>query len=307
MNKMHSPRRLLVAALLAGAIPAVALAQQSIGVNSAIRNQVQMKTASDSALRAARLKEDVHLNDQVQTGAASQLQVLLKDRSVFTVGPNARMSIDRFVYDPNRGTGEVAASVARGAFRFVSGGPSGAGGKSISTPAGSIGIRGTIVEGVAGPDALTVLEGEGLAPFTGNPDNAVLVVLRGPGGNTRGFDTPGAVDFTQGGQTIELNRAGQAFLLGGGGPANPFILSDAALDRLSELLRPVATGSNAGVGSAGAGSGTVFDTGLEQPLLTFNRADIDLPLLEDHHHQPEYPEYPEDYCYYHPNDPYCNG
>lgn len=304
MKTMISPRRLLLATLLAGALPVAALAQQSVGVNSAIRNQVQMKTASDSALRAARLREEVHLNDQVQTGAASQLQVLLKDKSVFTVGPNARLTIDRFVYDPNRGTGEVAASVARGAFRFVSGGPSGAGGKTISTPAGSIGIRGTIVEGVAGPDALTVLEGEGLPPYTGNPDNAVLVVLRGPGATTRGFDTPGEVDVTQGGQTFLLNRSGQAFLLGGGGPGAPFGLSDAALERLSELLRPVTAGSNAGLASAGAGSGSVFDSGLEIPALTFNRSDIDLPFLEHDHHQS--PPVDEEFCYYHPNDPRCS-
>ncbi len=67
-------------ALLATA-PALAQANvaAAIGVNAAIRNQVSMKTAADAAPRPAVLRESVHLADQISSGPASQLHVLLRD------------------------------------------------------------------------------------------------------------------------------------------------------------------------------------------------------------------------------------
>ncbi len=78
------------------------------------------------------------------TGPQSQVQVLLRDRSTFTVGANARMTVDRFVVSENGGS---AVSVARGAFRFVSGRTARSSSReAISTPVGSIGVRGTILD-----------------------------------------------------------------------------------------------------------------------------------------------------------------
>jgi hypothetical protein len=285
MKTMTGMRNLTLGLALAAAMaPAAALAQQSIGVNSAIRNQVQMRTASDAALRAARLRENVHIGDDLSTGQASQLQVLLLDKSVFTVGPNAEMTVDRFVYDPDRNTGDVAASVARGAFRFVSGSPPGPGGRTINTPVGSIGIRGTIVEGAAGPDALSVLDGEpGVPPFMGDPNNAVLVVLLGPGAETRGFDKPGEIGVEIEGLDRTLNDPGYGVLLGGAAPYGPFKLSPTALARLAALLRPAGPeGDRDGlVGPVGLAAGSIFDDQPE-PGLPLQPGDVDLPfLLED--------------------------
>jgi hypothetical protein len=241
-------------------------AAQTIGVNAAIRNQVQMKTAADAALRPAVLREAVHLGDAVASGPNSTLQVLLRDKSTFTVGANARMTFDRFVYDPNRGTSEVAASVTKGAFRFMSGKTQPNARKTINTPVASIGVRGTIVEGVVGPDAVDVLNGQpGLPAFTGNPDEAALVVLRGPSRKTSGFDTPGLVDVTAGGVTTPLEHPGQAAVVFGGAVFGPFELSDSAFDRLNSLLRttPVGPGDSQGgdLGSAAVAAGDVLTGG----------------------------------------------
>ena len=154
-------RSLLILALLGAVSPALAQTAGAIGVNAAIRNQVSMKTATDALPRPAVLRESVHLGDAISSGPASQLQVLLRDRSIFTVGSNARMTIDKFVYDPARGTGDVAASVAKGAFRFMSGRTlSRTGGSAaVTTPVASIGVRGTILEGVVGEDAIATANG----------------------------------------------------------------------------------------------------------------------------------------------------
>ena len=93
----------------------------SVGINAAIRNKVEIRGAATKKVKPAVLRARVFLNDEVQTGTASQLQILLLDRTTFTVGANARVTIDRFVYDPAANSRDVGISVARGAFRFMSG------------------------------------------------------------------------------------------------------------------------------------------------------------------------------------------
>ncbi|MFN7177024.1 MAG: FecR domain-containing protein [Thermaurantiacus sp.] len=230
-------------ALFLAAPPVAAQTPASVGVNSAIRNSVQVQTFRDPSLRPAILREAVFLGTQVSTAPASQLQILLVDRSVFTVGANARMTIDRFVYDPNRGTGDVAASVARGAFRFMSGKAvrTEGGAAAVTTPVASIGVRGTILEGTVGEEVARIMALiDDPPPFPPlDPETATLVVLRGPGLGTRGLDRPGRVFVVAAGQTVALDRSGFAILVPGPGqpPIGPFALSGRAFAALSELVR----------------------------------------------------------------------
>lgn len=232
-------RTFIAATALACAVSAgsLAQAQEAVGVNAAIRNSIRTQPVGEAALRAAALRGQVRTGDVFVSGPQSQLQILLRDRSIFTLGSNARVTIDRFVIDTERDAGGASASVARGAFRFVSG-RSGARSGAVRTPVASIGVRGTVVETVVGPDALAVLEGEaGLPPFSGSPDDATLIVLRGPGPRGSGFDTPGAIDVTNGDTVFTLERPGLAIFAWSGGTFGPFELSDEASARLSALLR----------------------------------------------------------------------
>lgn len=243
MNPVHT---FVAAAALVSALSAAAVvqAQEAVGVNAAIRNSIRTQPAGESALRPAALRGQVRTGDVFVSGAQSQLQILLRDQSIFTVGSNARVTIDRFVIDTDRNAGGASASVARGAFRFVSG-RGGARSGAVRTPVSSIGVRGTVVEAVVGPDALFVLEGHpGLPPYSGSSDDATLIVLRGPGPRGAGFDTPGAIDITSGGSTVIVERPGQAMFASAGGTFGPFELSDEASARLSALLRAAPT-SNA--------------------------------------------------------------
>ncbi|GLS02142.1 hypothetical protein GCM10007859_21630 [Brevundimonas denitrificans] len=268
MNPVHT---FVAAAALACALSAaaVAQAQEAVGVNAAIRNSVRTQPVGESALRPAALRGQVRTGDVFVSGAQSQLQILLRDQSIFTVGSNARVTIDRFVIDTDRGAGGASASVARGAFRFVSG-RGGARSGAVRTPVSSIGVRGTVVEAVVGPDALFVLEGHpGLPAFSGSPDDATLIVLRGPGPRGGGFDTPGAIDVTSGGSTFTLERPGLAMFAWAGGTFGPFELSDEASARLSALLRAAPTSntdsSPGDVLSAGLESGDAATFGARGP------------------------------------------
>jgi len=240
---MTQVRTLVAAAAMACAVSTVSLAQaqEAVGVNAAIRNSISTQQSGQGALRPATLRGQVRIGDVFVSGAQSQLQVLLRDQSIFTVGSNARVTIDRFVIDTDRGAGSASASVARGAFRFVSG-RGGARAGAVRTPVASIGVRGTVVEIVVGPDALVVLEGHpGMPPFSGSPDDATLIVLRGPGPRGAGLDTPGAIDVTSGDTIYTLERPGLAMFAWAGGTFGPFELSDEASTRLSGLLRTAPT------------------------------------------------------------------
>jgi hypothetical protein len=234
---MLRPIFALSAALLIAA-PAVA---QTVGVNAAIRNKVMTRPANAAQLRPAVLKARVGLGEQVVTATSSMLQIVLLDRSNFTVGANARVTIDRFVYDPNRSASAVGASVARGAFRFMSSKAvhNMPGQTAIRTPVASIGVRGTVFEGVVGPDAIKIALGEQAADAAAgaDKDSATLIVLRGPAATPT---TPGgAIDVTANGRTVAVDRPGLALFIPGPGKdaIGPFPLSDKGLLGLHDLLR----------------------------------------------------------------------
>lgn len=260
---LSAPRIALALAALAIMPASEAFAAAAVGVNAVIRNSVQMKTETDAALRPAVVREQVHIGDAVVSGPQSSLQMLLLDKSAFTIGANASITIDRFVYDPNQGTSDIAASVAKGAFRFMSGRlTQGAGQSAIRTPVATIGVRGTIVDGLYGSDVAQLLNGmPGIPAFTGNTDNALFVVLSGPGADNQGLNRPGAIDLDVNGTMTALENSGYALLLWGAGQPvfGPFQVSDEIYARLSALLAaaPPAGQGNDPFGAASIGPGDI--------------------------------------------------
>lgn len=114
-----------------------------IGVAAAVKNDV---TASlGGAAHSLSPGNDILANQRIRTGAASTAQLLFLDETSVSVAPQSEIVLDRFVYDPNRGTGNVVLTTGRGAFRFVTGAQNPTN-YTIKTPVATIGVRGTIVE-----------------------------------------------------------------------------------------------------------------------------------------------------------------
>jgi hypothetical protein len=61
-----------------------------------------------------------------------------------TIGPNSDVSIDEYVFDPQANTGKLAATLAKGAMRFVGGQISHNGDATVKTASAVVGIRGGI-------------------------------------------------------------------------------------------------------------------------------------------------------------------
>jgi hypothetical protein len=134
-----------------------------VGVVAAVQGAVPVAAANGTS-RPAVGGQPVFLGDVVSTGADSRLQLLLLDETVFTVGPESAITIDRFVYDPATDAGALSAEIMRGVFRFVTGKIAHKDPEQmkVKLPSGTLGVRGTIVVGrVDGARASVALIGPG--------------------------------------------------------------------------------------------------------------------------------------------------
>jgi hypothetical protein len=123
---------------------AVLFALQSTASNAQTRigsaTSVQPE-ASGSVGGTLAVGSGVHSNETVKTGSSGKAGLQFHDQSNLSVGPSSQVRLDKFVYDPNKGTGSTAIEVTRGTFRFSTG-AQGKGEVKIKTPYGTLGTRG---------------------------------------------------------------------------------------------------------------------------------------------------------------------
>ena len=121
------------------ALTSEAALADSVGVVSKLLNQATIGG------RAAAVGTPVQMDDELRTGAGARLQVTFHDQSQLTLGENARVVIDSYVYNPKKSSANVVLNATRGAFRF-------AGGKieqmhekniTVNTPNAALAVRGT--------------------------------------------------------------------------------------------------------------------------------------------------------------------
>ncbi|MDC1427948.1 FecR domain-containing protein, partial [Rhodospirillaceae bacterium] len=115
-----------------------------IGVTTIVKNKV---LGEPPAMVQRKLKTglEVYFNEKVETGPVGRTQLLFKDGTAITIGPNANMTIDKYVFDPNTGTGDMALSVTKGVFRIVGGRISKRKPIKLKTPVATLGVMGGIV------------------------------------------------------------------------------------------------------------------------------------------------------------------
>jgi trimeric autotransporter adhesin len=132
--------RLWISALplvvLLAAAPTVANAQTRIGTANSVQPE-----ASGSVGGTLPAGSGVHANETVKTGSSGQAGLHFNDQSNLTVGHSSQVRLDKFVYDPNKGTGSTVIEATRGTFRFSTGAQN-KGEVKINTPYGTLGTRG---------------------------------------------------------------------------------------------------------------------------------------------------------------------
>ena len=142
-----------VSAALAFA-PAVAYAQENVGSAAKVVNAVS-GTLSDN-VRTIVLQDNVFQNEIIATSGDSATELLFRDETQLTVGPDSQVTLDTFVYDPSATAGRLVISMSVGAMRFVSG-KMAQQSYEVRTPTATIGIRGTIFTVVVAANGLTTV------------------------------------------------------------------------------------------------------------------------------------------------------
>jgi hypothetical protein len=111
----------------------------TVGMVTRVLNQAQV--GSETAVVGTL----VHMNDELRTGPKARLLVTFRDKTELTLGENASVVIDRYVFDPDASTGELVLKTSVAAFRLATGKISEMRTKSIdvSTPVAALAVRGT--------------------------------------------------------------------------------------------------------------------------------------------------------------------
>jgi hypothetical protein len=134
---------LLVVGLLCG-LPAQA--QQTAGQVERQKGSASRSAAGDTSdlTQGGR----VFVGDEISTGPGARLEIRFDDQSMLTLGENARITIDQFVYAPS-GDSNQALNIVSGVFRFATGqiGKLTPSNVAFTTPVAVVGIRGTIFLG----------------------------------------------------------------------------------------------------------------------------------------------------------------
>ncbi|MBI2254817.1 MAG: FecR domain-containing protein [Proteobacteria bacterium] len=210
---------------LAATSPAQAEIGTPAGIAGAVSGTVDVVSPAKQivAPTAVNSGDGLVMGDGVTTGTASRLQIMLLDESAITLGPDAQLTIDEFVYDPANANGALLnASVAKGVFRLVTGAiarqnPEGT---SLKLPNAVLTIRGTTVMGACAATCVVALAGTGDGNTAGKKPSTVT--LKSPKGE------------------VVLKRAGYYVEIGADGTiSEPRELTDEIDQRFADLFLPL--------------------------------------------------------------------
>jgi hypothetical protein len=189
---MHAPKerlRLFALLFIIGLPFAASAADEPSAVGAVDRVENECKIVAADTVTTAKIGTPVHLRDELRTGPGGRLRVTFRDDTVLTLGENASVVINRYVYDPDQNIGETLIQTTKGAFLFASSRIKGLKqhNVTVSTPVAEIGVRGTQFWG--GPlDKYGVLVLEGEITVSNQAGN---VTLSGAG---QGTDIPSPLD-----------------------------------------------------------------------------------------------------------------
>ena len=90
-----------------------------------------------------KVKDDIYLNDIVQTAANSALGITFIDATTFNLKASTKITIDNYVYEDGGKNNAAIFDVAKGTAAFVAASVAKTGDMKITTPTATLGIRGT--------------------------------------------------------------------------------------------------------------------------------------------------------------------
>ena len=183
-----------------------------------------------------KVKDDIYLNDVVQTGANAALGITFIDNTTFNHRASTRITIDSYVYEDGGKNNAAIFDVAKGTAAFVAASVAKTGDMKITTPTATLGIRGTtglveVPEGAAANNPRNVA-----VKLYPDADGRVgRIEVNDRAGARLGFLTQGASGFT-----IRAGAGGARFA------AVPLAIPQAVMLRDQGFVRQLHSTQNVG-------------------------------------------------------------
>jgi hypothetical protein len=90
-----------------------------------------------------KVRDDIYLNDIVQTSSSSALGITFNDATTFNLSASAKITIDNYVYEDGGKQNSAIFDIGKGTVAFVAAAMAKTGDMKIATPTATLGIRGT--------------------------------------------------------------------------------------------------------------------------------------------------------------------
>ncbi len=245
-----------------------AIAGNPIGQVETLEGVARVQRA-DGTVETLRVGMKVFQNDVVITEDGGTCSLTFADGTIFTLASGSRMLLDELIYDPNATEGNSGAfNLIEGSFVFIAGQVAKTGGMEVTTPAATMGIRGTtVLVDIQTVNGVTTVE----VSLNVDPDGGIgTIELRDLNGNLiatiEDTDSAWIIEPPGGAEPIEIERTVDDLA------SDEEILADAAAAFALAVQRVDAGETFVELGSATAEdevdpeTGTPFDTGAGEDL-----------------------------------------
>ncbi len=112
-----------------------------VGTMTALQTQIAGNNGKNLSVGSK-----ISLGDSLSSNKTGLGMIVFADESSAKIGPNSKLVIDEFVYQPGRNRGKVAVNMNSGLVRFYGGQISKSGKMQVTTPHIVLGIRGGILD-----------------------------------------------------------------------------------------------------------------------------------------------------------------
>lgn len=189
----HIPRLLTAILVLLFFNQSLLAEEKSIGLVVALRGEVTAVNAS-GAQRSLTVQGKIYLADTIKTGSRGRVQMMFDDNTLVSLGTNTNMQIADYQWNPDQKTGAMKTRVQEGVFRIMGGAITQVAPDNFKTetPAGTIGIRGSMYAGKVSGSSLHVLFQGGKGIYVSNDAGTVSIDRPGFGTYVAGPSAPPA-------------------------------------------------------------------------------------------------------------------
>ena len=199
-----------LASLLASTANAGPTPETNIGVTASVKDEVLgIRVTQQDVLHVG---TGVYHDEVVKTNATSIAQIRFLDKTSLSVGPNSKVTLDKFVYDPSTNVGNVVLQASRGTFRFITGSQDPRN-YSIKTPVATIGVRGTIIHVLYDENGVTIVLEDGNAIITTSNGQTINLGTVGTGVTVNTGGVPGGIQPFSGSNVDPFNVGWKGFYL----------------------------------------------------------------------------------------------